>query len=118
MGWPFTLKPRRQTIARQAATRLVLSLGLFVIALILSSSWLYNAALNKAAAERADDWVSFYQYRLMQLEQDWEKETRDFKMRIEFTRYLENSIAGPDQLRAFFYHTGRRGAFSAIACSG
>lgn len=114
MGWPNSLSSRRQAITRQASARLLLSLGLFVIALIFTSSWLYNSALTKAAHERAEDLVSFYQFRLTQLEQDWERQTRDFKIRIEFTRYLENPLTSADQLRAFFTIQGGEPRFQQL----
>lgn len=114
MGWPFSISSRRRPITRQAAARLILSLCLFVVALAFSTSWLYKAALNKAAAERADDLVRFYQYRLTQLEQDWDLQTRDFKTRIEFTRFLENPISASSQLRAFFTIQGSEKKFQQL----
>ncbi|WP_124946128.1 PAS domain-containing protein, partial [Sulfurirhabdus autotrophica] len=102
MDWPFSLKSRRRSISRQAVIRLAISLGLFVIALSYTSALLYKMALNKAAHERAADLVAFYQFRLTQLERDWELQTRDFKTRIEFTRYLEDPQTDSINLRAFF----------------
>jgi diguanylate cyclase (GGDEF)-like protein/PAS domain S-box-containing protein len=102
MGWPFPLSCRRRSITRQAVTRLIISLGLFVIALSYSSALLYKAAINKTAHERAEDLVTFYQFRLTQLERDWEIQARDFKSRIEFTRYLEDPLTAIINLQAFF----------------
>lgn len=102
MGWPYKIAPKKQTITQQAATRLLVSLGLFVIALIFSSALIYNTALNKAAAEKAENLQIFYQSRLEQVERDWEVQTRDFKNRIEFTRYLEDPGNAVINLHAFF----------------
>jgi PAS domain S-box-containing protein len=102
MGWPFSLDSRRQPITRQAITRLVISLGLFVIALSYSSALLYRTALSKAAHERAEDLAAFYQFRIAQLDRDWEVQTRDFKARIEFARYLEEPKTAVINLQALF----------------
>jgi len=102
MGWPFSLNSSRQPITRQAITRLIISLGLFVIALSYSSAFLYRTALSKAAHERAEDLAAFYQFRIAQLDRDWDVQTRDFKARIEFTRYLEEPKTAVTNLQAFF----------------
>ena len=101
---------KRHSIARQAGIRLILSLGLFVALIALTSAGIYRAALNKAAHERAEDLVSFYKARLAQLERDWEIQARDFKVRIEFTRILENPEKAVAKLQAFLtiQGTGRR----------
>jgi diguanylate cyclase (GGDEF)-like protein/PAS domain S-box-containing protein len=92
----------RQTITRQAATRLLISLGLFVIALSVTSALVYSTVLNKAAHERAENLQVFYQSRLQQLEREWEVQSHDFKNRIEFTRYLEQPATAAINLQAFF----------------
>ena len=101
---------KRNSIARQAGIRLILSLGLFVVLIALTSAGLYRAALSKAAQERAEDLVSFYQARLAQLEREWEIQSRDFKVRIEFTRALEQAETAVARLQAFItiQGTGRR----------
>lgn len=114
MGWPFSLNTERQPITRQAIIRLSISLGLFVLVLSYSSSVLYTAALNKAAHERAEDLVAFYQYRITQLERDWEIQTRDFKTRIEYTRFLENPATASVNLQAFFTIQGGERRFEQM----
>jgi diguanylate cyclase (GGDEF)-like protein/PAS domain S-box-containing protein len=118
MGRPFPLTSRRQPITRQASARLLVSLLLFVIALSFTAALLYNTALNKAAKESADDLMAFYQFRLTQLERDWELQTRDFKTRIEFTRYLENPRTGQINLRAFFTIQGGERRFQQLLLLG
>lgn len=114
MGWPFRLSTRRQPITRQAAVRLIISLGLFVIALSFSAALLYKAALDKAAQERAEDLATYYQSLLTQLERDWELQTRNLKTRIEFTRYLENPHSATVNLRAYFTVQGGEPRFHQL----
>lgn len=114
MVWPFTISTRRHSITRQAAARLVISMGLFIIALSFSAALLYKTALNKAAQERAEDLAKYYQSRLTQLEQDWEVQTHELKSRIEFTRYLEAPKSAPLNLRAFFTVQGGEPRFHQL----
>lgn len=89
------------SITRQAGQRLILSLGLFVLLLGLSSYALYSFALQKSARERTEHLAAFYQARLMQLDSEWELQTRDFKNRLEFPRLLEDRKTGEGELQAF-----------------
>lgn len=101
MGRPQQINSHKQPIARQAALRLILSLGLFVILVGLTSSVLYRTALAKASGERANDQASFYTARLFQLEREWERLTRDFRVRIEYTRILEAPQRAVNDLQAY-----------------
>lgn len=84
---PLATTPRR-SLARQAVTRLLFSLGLFVVLLGYSSYQLYSFTLQKAAHERAEYLVSYYRTRLMQLDRDWDLQARDLRARIEDTHLL------------------------------
>jgi PAS domain S-box-containing protein len=106
MGRPPPVNPQRRSIARQAALRLILSLGLFVVLLGVSSYQLYSIALQKAARERAEDLATFYQARLMQLDRDWELQANDFKVRLEVTRLLEEKKTSVTSLQAFMTMQG------------
>lgn len=90
MGRPYPLKHFSSTITRQAAWRLAISLGLFVLLLGFSSVQLYRVAIKKAAESRARDLVEYYQTRLAQLDREWELQSRDFRVRIEYTRFFEH----------------------------
>lgn len=92
---------QRRSIVHQAALRLIFSLGLFVVLLGVSSYKLYSVALHKSAHERAEDMAAFYQTRLMQVERDWELQARDFKVRLEVTRLLEEKKTSVSNLQAF-----------------
>jgi signal transduction histidine kinase/DNA-binding response OmpR family regulator len=92
---------RRNSIGRQAAIRLGISLSLLVVLIALSSMGIYRAALHKAAQERADELVRFYTARLDQIDREWEIRSRDFKVRIEFTRALEDPSSALTNLQAF-----------------
>ncbi|GAB0058941.1 Sensor histidine kinase RcsC [Candidatus Magnetaquicoccaceae bacterium FCR-1] len=76
-------------IGRQAALRLIVSLGLLVGLIALTTVFIYQHALAKAAEERADDQERFYRARLAQVEREWELHTQDFRTRLELTRLLE-----------------------------
>jgi len=92
---------KSRSITRQAGLRLILSLGLFVLLLGVSSYELYSFALQKSARERTEDLATFYRARLMQQDREWDLQTRDFKNRLEYTRLLEDRKAGVGNLHAF-----------------
>lgn len=114
MGRHRQIARERQPITWQAAMRLLVSMGLFVLALIFTTALIYQSALTKATHERAEDLRQFYQVRLAQLERDWEIQTRDFKTRIEFTRYLEHRQTALVNLQAFFTIQGGERRFSQL----
>ncbi|MEI6413846.1 MAG: response regulator [Pseudomonadota bacterium] len=91
----------RHSIGRQAAVRLLISIGLLVVLIALSSTVIYWAALDKAARQRAEELVGFYTTRLDQIERDWEIRSRDFKVRIEVTRLLEDPTTAETNFQAF-----------------
>jgi PAS domain S-box-containing protein len=92
---------RRDSIGRQAAIRLFVSLGLLVALIAAGSVGIYQVALEKAAHKRAEELVGFYTTRLGQVEQEWEIRSRDFKVRIEITRALEDPATAASNLQAF-----------------
>ena len=92
---------RRDSIGRQAAIRLFVSLGLLVALIAAGSVGIYQVALEKAAHKRAEELVGFYTARLGQVEQEWEIRSRDFKVRIEITRALEDQATAASNLQAF-----------------
>ena len=81
--------------------RLIASLGLLVLFIGISSISIYQVALSKASQVRADNQVAFFSARLEQLERDWEIQSRDFKVRLEFTRMLEDPTTAKANLQAF-----------------
>jgi PAS domain S-box-containing protein len=91
----------RHSIAREATFRLLISLGLLVALIAAGSLGIYRAALHKAATERSENLVSFYTNRLEQIERDWDIQSRDFKVRIEYTRALEDMDSAVAKLQAF-----------------
>lgn len=91
----------RNTITRQAAQRLIIGLGLFVVILGYSSTRIYQFVLEKAAHGRALDLETFYISRLDQLEREWELDARTRRVRIEYARILENSTTSTVNLKAF-----------------
>ena len=92
---------RLNSITRQATFRLLVSLGLLVGLIAISSIGIYRVALNKAAVERSENLATFYANRIEQVDRDWEIQSRDFKVRIEYTRALENMRTAGDNLQAF-----------------
>ena len=105
---------RRNPIGRQAAIRLLVSLGLLVALIAASSIGIYQAALHKAAHKRAEELVSFYTARLDQIEREWEIRSRDFKVRIENTRALENPATTAVNLQAFMTIQGSDRTFQYL----
>jgi PAS domain S-box-containing protein len=101
----------RNSIGRQAVIRLFVSLGLLVALIAISSVGIYQAALHKAAQKRADELVSFYTARLDQIEREWEIRSRDFKVRIETTRALEDPASAATNLQAFMTVQGSDRSF-------
>jgi PAS domain S-box-containing protein len=100
-----------RSITRQAATRLVFGLGLLILLVAISTLWIYRAALDKAARERAADLADFYQARLAQLEREWELQSKDFRVRIETTRFLEAPESAVTNLQAFMTIQGTNRRF-------
>jgi len=92
---------RLNSITRQATFRLLISLGLLVGVIAISSIGIYRATLNKASAERSESLVTFYANRIEQIDRDWEIQSRDFKVRIEYTRALEDLRTAVTNLQAF-----------------
>lgn len=107
---------QKTSILRQAAFRLFLSLGLFVLLVGVSTALIYRAALSKAAHERASDLQEFYSTRLSQLEREWEVGSRDVRVRLEYTRILEHTENATDNLQAYLtiQGGGRRYAYLVI----
>ncbi|MBF0561983.1 MAG: response regulator [Alphaproteobacteria bacterium] len=101
---------KRGSIAKQAALRLVVSLGLFILLLAASTASVYQVVLNTAANERTKELMSFFSTRLAQIEREWEIMFHDFQVRIEFTRILEHPDTAETNLQAFLtvQGTGRR----------
>ena len=100
-----------RSITRQAGLRLIFSLGLFVLLLGVSSYKLYSIALQKSAHERAEDLATFYRTRLTQMDRDWELQARDFKVRLEVTRLLEDRKTSVTNLQAFMTVQGTNRRF-------
>src|SRR5512135_705209 len=111
MGWSAPIAAKRRSITHQAAVRLIFSLGLFVILLGYTSYTLYSVALQKSAHERAGDLAAFYRSRLMQLDRDWDLQMRDFKVRLEVTRLLEDRKTSVTNLQAFMTVQGTNRRF-------
>lgn len=105
---------RKSSILRQAAFRLFISLGLFVVLVGVSTALLYRVALNKAAAERADDLRDFYSTRLMQMEREWELGSRDVRARIEYTRMLEHAEDSAQHFQAYMTIQGGARRYSYL----
>ena len=89
-----------RSITRQAAVRLVLSLGLLVLLVGATTSYIYRATLGKAAEERAGALADFYRARLAQFDRDWDVQSRAFKVRIETSRLLEEQPPNLSKLQA------------------
>jgi|GEM_PF-2751777 len=102
---------QRTSISRQAALRLILSLGVFMLVVGVSTLMLYRTAFEKATAERSKDLTSFYHSRLMQLEREWELQSQDFRVRIENTRLLEKRDTALLNLQAFMTVQGNNRRF-------
>lgn len=102
------------SIGRQAAIRLIASLGLLVLFIAASSLSIYQAALRKASEARTENQASFFAARLMQLERDWEIQSRDFKVRLEFTRMLEDPATAVANLQAFMTVQGTNRRFNYL----
>lgn len=105
---------RRDSLGRQAATRLAISLGLLVALIAISSISIYRFALHKAALERAEELVSFYTTRLDQIQREWELRSRDLKALIESTRALEDRTTALVNLQAFMTIQSAERAFQYL----
>lgn len=101
MVWPRPIIQHTQSITRQAAARLFISLGLFVVLVGLTTTLLYQTTMSKAAHERAENMAQFFRSRFDQQERDWELRIRDTRARIEYTRLLENPETAVVNLQAF-----------------
>ncbi|MDH4318508.1 MAG: PAS domain S-box protein, partial [Desulfobulbaceae bacterium] len=105
---------KSSSIGKQAAIRLIASLGLLVFFIAASSLSIYKAALRKASEARTENQASFFAARLVQLERDWEIQSRDFKVRLEFTRMLEDPATAVANLQAFMTVQGTNRRFSYL----
>jgi len=103
-----------RSIVRQAGLRLLISLGLFVVLLGVTSHTLYSLALEQSARERAESMETFYRARLMQVDREWELKTRDFKVRMEETRLLEKPTLDTTGLQAFMTIQGANQQFAYL----
>ncbi|CAK0765594.1 two-component system, sensor histidine kinase and response regulator [Gammaproteobacteria bacterium] len=111
----------RNTIARQAALRLILSLGLFVVLIAMTTAGLYRLALQKATHERTAALATFYKDRLFQIDRDWDIQSHNIKAGIEFSRLLEDPTTRKTSLNAFFTIQGMDRRFQYLiiqACDG
>jgi PAS domain S-box-containing protein len=91
----------RNSITQRAAIRLILGLTLFVVMLGFMTAMIYQFVLEKADHERAVNLQEFYRARLDQLQNEWELYSRDVRVRIEYTRILENPATATANLQAF-----------------
>ena len=105
---------RRNPIGRQAAIRLFVSLGLLVTLIVVSSIGIYQVTLQKAAHKRAAELAGFYAAHLDQIEREWEIRSRDFKVRIEVTRALEDVATAVPNLQAFMTVQGADRTFQYL----
>ncbi|MDH4284577.1 MAG: hypothetical protein OEV35_04600, partial [Gallionellaceae bacterium] len=105
---------RRNSIGSQVALRLVISLGLLVALIATGSVGVYRMALHKASQERTEELIQFYAARLEQLERDWEISSQDFKVRMEYTRALENPVTATETLQAFMTIQGASRRFQYL----
>ncbi len=104
----------RNSIGHQAAIRLVISLGLLVTLIATSSIGIYWVALDNAAQQRINELTSFYVSRLAQIDREGDIRARDFKVRIEVTRLLEDSATAEINLQAFMTLQGADRTFQYL----
>jgi diguanylate cyclase (GGDEF)-like protein/PAS domain S-box-containing protein len=114
MVGPNTINQLKQPITRQAAFRLFISLSLFVVLLGLATAHLYRQALDKAAQARTNDLAQFYQVRIAELEQQWALHSRDFRVRTEYSRILEDADTATLRLQAFITVQGGERRFQYL----
>lgn len=81
----------RSTLFRQGMLRLVLAFAVALGVMGYTAYWLYNATFDKVAQLREDDAVSFYGNRIVELEQNWQENALQFKVRIEYLRILDDT---------------------------
>lgn len=77
-------------LKRQASARLVLALSVALLLAGVTVFGFYNAAFDKAAAQKMQDAAEHYAARISQLEEEWESEALRVKTRLEYTRLLED----------------------------
>lgn len=97
----------RMPIVREVAMRLMASLVLLMVLIGGTTAVIYQRMQSKAGAERLQALEGFYLSRLEQIERQWEQQTSDVRVRIEYARILER--ASPllaDELRAFLIVQG------------
>lgn len=114
MVGPNTINQLKLPITRQAALRLFISLSLFVVLLGLATAHLYRQALDKAAQAHTSDLAQFYQTRIAELEQQWALHSRDFRVRTEYSRILEDAGTAPLNLQAFMTIQGGERRFQFL----
>lgn len=114
MVGPNTINQLKLPITRQAIFRLFISLSLFVVLLGLATAHLYRLALDKAAEARTNDLAQFYQTRIAELEQQWALHSRDFRVRTEYSRILEDADTATLKLQAFITVQGGERRFQYL----
>jgi PAS domain S-box-containing protein len=114
MGRTNSLKQPRRSLARQATWRLVISLALVMLVVAVSAIGVYRQTAAKANSERHANLMGFYAARLSQVERDWELNTRDYRVRIEYTRLLEQAATAELQLQAFLTIQGGNRRFQYL----
>ncbi len=77
-------------LKRQASVRLALALSAALLLAGATVFGFYNAAFDKAAAQKMQDAAEHYAVRINQLEEEWEGEAMRLKTRLEYTRLLED----------------------------
>ena len=114
MVGPNAINQLKLPITRQAVIRLFISLSLFVVLLGLATAHLYRLALDKAAEAHTSDLAQFYQTRIAELEQQWALHSRDFRVRTEYSRHLEDADTATLKLRAFMTIQGGERRFQFL----
>jgi diguanylate cyclase (GGDEF)-like protein/PAS domain S-box-containing protein len=111
---PNAINQLKLPITRQALVRLFISLSLFVVLLGLATAHLYRLALDKAAEARTNDLAQFYQHRIAEIEKQWALLSRDFRVRTEYSRILEDADDANLKLQAFITIQGGERRFQYL----
>lgn len=113
MGWVERIAGEH-SIRRQALLRLVLSMGVLVLLLGVSTALIYERALQNAEKEQRTQIARFYLARMAQWEYELELHTRDVRIRIEHERALETPETASLRLQALLTIQGHSRRFSHL----
>ena len=109
---------RPKSLFAQAGVRLFLAFAISAILTLAAAAWVYREANWRADEYRKFHALEHYKAALTSLEQDWGREAYNFRLRLEFSRVLEDSATRQERMQGFLTAQGGSAVFPGVRVVG